>query len=356
MKVLLRIFIPLCIFSFIAFGISVAVLGTNPASGETAVMELVKSDTASTYEITDSFSRIKADTGASKLTIQPWSEPATQVTVAGADTNGVKVSVSGDTLVLRTEWSWSGDWFSRLLSGNAFETEVLVKVPDNTYKKLELHTGAGSLVSDGVKAETVSLDVGAGTLVYDQPDGFRTEYISADISAGSLTAKNAATAEYRIDVSAGSAYLDGLTGSGVMTVSAGSARAEFSELTSNCTVNVSAGTAILDIPENSSAKFICNKSAGDIRILAGGENRSAEDGDVISINGGGTEVDLSISAGSIRVVSSTASAVEEDASGKAETAVSVADSDDVLGRVGEAFGGVFSTAGENIDRAFSSLS
>ena len=32
MKVILKIFIPLCIFSFIAFGISVAVLGRDRSS------------------------------------------------------------------------------------------------------------------------------------------------------------------------------------------------------------------------------------------------------------------------------------------------------------------------------------
>lgn len=44
MKVVLRIFIPLCIFSFIAFGISVMFLGTQPITADTAISELTISD------------------------------------------------------------------------------------------------------------------------------------------------------------------------------------------------------------------------------------------------------------------------------------------------------------------------
>lgn len=359
MKIVLKIFIPLCVLSFIAFGISVAVLGTNRIP-EGAVSEVIFSDTASTYVINDSFTSIKADIGAHKLTIQPWSESAAQVTVNGTYTDGISAGVSGDTLNIRTEWSWGGDWFSRLISGNAFDTEVLVMVPEKTYKKLELHTGAGSLKSDRVAAEMVYLDVGAGKLEYEQPEGYKAQYINTDVSAGTLSANNALTAEYRIDVSAGSADISGLTGGGNINVSAGSAYVKFADLDYLCYVDVSAGEAIIDIPEKASAKFICDKSAGDIHILAGGENRHAGDGDVISINGGSIDVDLSVSAGSIKVVSSTVSVAEESVETATDgasvtTAVSVTTSDGALTRVGEAFEDVFSTAGDGISRAFSSL-
>ena len=67
MKVVLRIFIPLCIFSFIAFGISVMFLGTQPVSHDTAESEPEISGGSNTYDITDSFTSIRADIGAYKL-------------------------------------------------------------------------------------------------------------------------------------------------------------------------------------------------------------------------------------------------------------------------------------------------
>ena len=310
MKVVLRIFIPLCIFSFIAFGISVMFLGTQPITADTAISELTISDSgANTYDITDSFTSIRADIGAYKLTIKPWSENKTQVTVSGDESSRIKAGVSGDRLTIESDWSWGENWnwsmFRNLFNGSAFSTEVLLKVPDKTYEQVMMYVGAGSLVSDGIQAKDIYLNVGAGSMTYTQPAGFRADHISADVSAGSLIAKN-----MEVDVSAGSANIYGLTGSGSADVSAGNARLQFAELNEECNVDVSAGDVTLDIPEDSSAKFICDKSAGDIRIMVGGENRHADDGDIISINGGGTTVNLSVSAGDIKVLNSTSSAVE----------------------------------------------
>ena len=310
MKVLLRIFIPLCVFSFIAFGISVAIFGTNHAadSDETTDLVMCENGSEKTIDRTDSFSSIKADTGAFKISIKPWSEPTAQITVTGGNDNRIKAGVSGDTLNIRSEWNWNGDWFKNIFNGSAFCTEVTVKVPDKTYEELNLYVGAGSLISDGVKAKEVSLDVDAGSLTYTQPADFHADEIKFDVSAGSLIAKNADTSEYRVEVSAGSAQVYGLTGKGKVDVSAGSAKLEYARFDEECDVDVSAGEAYLDIPEDSSARFICDKSAGDIRIMVGNENKRAEDGDVITTNGGSTDVKLSVSAGDIKVVSSSAPA------------------------------------------------
>ena len=111
MKVVLRIFIPLCIFSFIAFGISVMFLGTQPITADTAISELAISDSgANTYDITDSFTSIRADIGAYKLTIKPWSENKTQVTVSGDKSSRIKAGVSGDRLTIESDWSWGENW------------------------------------------------------------------------------------------------------------------------------------------------------------------------------------------------------------------------------------------------------
>ena len=229
MKVVLRIFIPLCIFSFIAFGISVMFLGTQPITADTAISELTISDSgANTYDITDSFTSIRADIGAYKLTIKPWSENKTQVTVSGDKSSRIKAGVSGDRLTIESDWSWGENWnwsmFRNIFNGSAFSTEVLLKVPDKTYEQIMMYVGAGSLVSDGIQAKDIYLNVGAGSMTYTQPAGFRADHISADVSAGSLIAKNMAAGNYEVDVSAGSANIYGLTGSGSADVSAGNAR------------------------------------------------------------------------------------------------------------------------------------
>ena len=171
MKVVLRIFIPLCIFSFIAFGISVMFLGTQPITADTAISELTISDSgANTYDITDSFTSIRADIGAYKLTIKPWSENKTQVTVSGDKSSRIKAGVSGDRLTIESDWSWGENWnwsmFRNIFNGSAFSTEVLLKIPDKTYEQVMMYVGAGSLVSDGIQAKDIYLNVGAGSMTY----------------------------------------------------------------------------------------------------------------------------------------------------------------------------------------------
>lgn len=147
MKVVLRIFIPLCIFSFIAFGISVMFLGTQPITADAAISELTISDSgANTYDITDSFTSIRADIGAYKLTIKPWSENKTQVTVSGDKSSRIKAGVSGDRLTIESDWSWGENWnwsmFRNIFNGSAFSTEVLLKVPDKTYEQVMMYVGS----------------------------------------------------------------------------------------------------------------------------------------------------------------------------------------------------------------------
>lgn len=328
MKVILRIFIPLCIFSFIAFGISVAVLGRDySSSSEEVIEEMVISGEQRTFEVTESFTDIKIDIGAYKLSVKPWNEDTTKIIISGNNADNVKTSVSGDALSITTEWKWDGKWISNLFSGSAFDTQVQVFVPDKEYNSLEMHVGAGAITSDGISAAHVKLEVSAGKLNYIQPEGYCADFIKLDVSAGNLVAKNAETSAYSVEVSAGNAEIYGLTGDGGVDVSAGSVRAQYAAVDGGCDVSVSAGDVVLDIPEDASVTFNCDKSAGEIKIMACGVNTSAKDGDNYSINGGTYTFDLDVSAGDIRVVNSTASAVEVTESDNAAAASSLYESD-----------------------------
>lgn len=332
MKVILRIFIPLCIFSFIAFGISVAVLGRDYSStsgeavNEMAISEVVISGEQRTFEVTESFTDIKIDIGAYKLSVKPWNEDTTKIIISGNNADNVKTSVSGDALSITTEWKWDGKWISNLLSGSAFDTQVQVFVPDKEYNSLEMHVGAGAITSDGIRAAHVKLDVSAGKLNYIQPEGYCADFIKFDVSAGNLVAKNAETSAYSVEVSAGNAEIYGLTGDGGVDVSAGSVRAQYAAVDGDCDVSVSAGNVVLDVPEDASVTFNCDKSAGEIKIMACGVNTTASDGDQVSLNGGEYSFDLDVSAGDIKVVNSTASAVEVTKSDHAAVVSSVYES------------------------------
>lgn len=312
MKVLIRIFLPLCIFSFIAFGISTAVLGVNP---DVSYSELSgTSGEISTTTLEGEYDSIRVEAGASRVVIKPHSEGYTRVTVDGQNTTRVNVKISGGELKVYNEWQNPGDWIKRLFDGSMFTpaAKVTVLVPDKVYEELKLYCGAGDVECSGVKSIKTKLDASAGEVRYTQPDMY-TESIEIDVSAGSLKAYNVHTEKYDIDVSAGGAEVYGLTGKGKINVSAGSARAQFAELNGDCDVNVSAGEAVLDIPENASAKIECDKSAGDIKVNACGVNKTASDNETITLNGGNFTIDADVSAGDIKIVSSEVTITAVDA-------------------------------------------
>lgn len=300
MKALIRIFLPLCIFSFVAFGISTAVLGVNP---DNAWSELSgTSGEISTTTLEGEYDRIKVEAGASKVLIKSHSENNTRVTVDGQNITRVNAKINGGELKIYNEWQNPGDWFKRLFDGSMFTpaAKVTVLVPDKVYEELKLYCGAGDVECSGVKSIKTKLDVSAGEIRYTQTDMY-TESIEIDVSAGSLKAYNVHTEKYDIDVSAGGAVVYGLTGKGDVNVSAGSATVYFDELNGDCDVDVSAGDATLYIPEDASANIKCKRSAGDIKINACGVNNTASDNENITLNGGEYKIDASVSAGSIKI-------------------------------------------------------
>ncbi len=316
MKGLIRLFLPLCIFSFIAFGISTAVLGVNRGSAtseiEAAVEGTLSSEAYAT--ISEEFDRISVTANACRIMLLPGDGEKADVYVSDSSDSSVKINarVRGGTLEVYDEWDWDWlGWLERLFEGDFIQTglaEVTVFVPDKVYEHLDVTVNAGEIYSYGIGAYVADLDLSAGDLEYTQPETMTASAINIDVAAGSLRAYNAAAEEYHIDVSAGSAEVYGLTGNGDIAVSAGSARAQFAELNGSCDVDVSAGEAVLDIPENSSVRINCDKSAGDVVIDACGMSKSVGDGETVTIGGGRYEIDADISAGNIYIVNSEASA------------------------------------------------
>lgn len=317
MKVLLKIFIPLCILSFIAFGISIPILGTNEAWNGAAGQER-------TIEFTEEITGIKVDIGAYDCTVKPCSGDTAKISISGDNSGRIKAEMSGGELEVYSEGFGFG-WLRFNLFSWFGSTKVTVEVPEKEYETLKVYTGAGTTEIKNIRAADVDLSVGAGTLKYTQPD-YTVSDFEIDVSAGKLVAKNAKAKEYSIDVSAGSAEVYGLTGSGSIDVSAGSAKAYLAELNGSCDIDVSAGSASLMLPDNASAKIYCDKSAGSVNVNACGVNRDANDDEIITLNGGEYSINADVSAGSIKIGNTDAGqAVQTETATAATTSTHVGD-------------------------------
>lgn len=310
MKRLTVIFLPICIFSFIAFGVSVFFFGTARRGRSTSTAEIVDIGESVVYlqpgSLNEQYEHIKAYMALGDLVIEPSPDGQTMIYVDDNIKDYVTVDSSGSTLEINLDWSWDPkdtEFWNNLqklirgeLSGN-----VVVYVPDRTYSSVELDVGAGYITVHDIRAEDVDINVSAGTLYYGNPYDNIIDSLDIHVSAGECIIEGARTHEYDLTLSAGSLNIDGLSGEGDISVSAGVADIGYSSF-EGADVDVSAGSLYMYLPSDSSAEIYCDKSAGSVTVItANGVSRSLGDDEVYTVGDGGHTLKASVSAGSINI-------------------------------------------------------
>lgn len=303
MKALLRICLPLCIFSFIAFGLTCIFI---PREGNAERGE-------ASYTFEESFDNIRAETGSYGLTITPWSESYTSVDVDEEIKDKVLVNLDGDTLVItsRLNFDWFrignynlAEWLERLVNGELFDEQVTVKVPEKTYEKLELNCTSGSISSEFVAAKDVSLKLTSGSVDYYQPAGHKADRIDLHETSGSATLKNAMTDEYSVHITSGEAMIYSLTGKGRVEMTSGSADLEYAELNGDCYLKTTSGRIDVRIPDDSSAVINPSVTSGMLYVNVGGVEAigdSHSSGQNIKIGSGKYNITAKMTSGSIDI-------------------------------------------------------
>ena len=342
MKVLLRIFIPLCVVSFIAFGISVAVFGTNQNA------DPVGDFRATSYTISDEYTKIDADIGAYYLDIQPNSGNNTDVYIAGTERNvdKIHVEVSGSTLHVSVDPSayGFGSWTNWLRGFSGYPT-VNIKVPDKVYDKLNVGVSSGTADVRGVSASDVSLATSSGDINYTQ--NCITESLTVSTTSGSIGVKNAATKSYNIRATSGNIDVDGLTGTGSVKATSGNLTIRFAELTSYCDVNVTSGDVTLVVPDNTNANINCKKTSGDIVISACGVYRDVGEKETALLGRGGVTMDVRATSGDITITDDP-----DHSAGAAYTVTSARDIG-IIDEIGDEVSAAFDEAHNEVSAAFS---
>lgn len=299
MKHFVGFFLPLCIFSFIAFGISVAVLGIESTASSSAVT--LRSETT---VLREEYSRIEVTSNFGDMHIYPNDDNSTIVMTDKDMLDDVSVYVKDKTLHIYCGSINTNDFkFSDLLDGmfTFSNSDVTVYVPQKIYDSIYATNNAGSTEILDIGAMIAELKVNAGDLIYSQPEEHRSEKLSVKTNAGSATVYNADTYNYELALGAGDMYVYGLTGSGKVDVSAGDCELNYAELNGNITTDVSAGDLDINLPKDISAEIICDKSAGDVEVDYYDTEADMDDGESLSINGNDYRITAKVSAGEINI-------------------------------------------------------
>ncbi len=300
MKHIVGFFLPLCIFCFVAFGISVAVLGTTPSADS----ENITVNDTTTF-IDEDFHRIELDSELVSVKIYPTNGNKTIIRTTKSQMDSISYSVSGGALKLYFERNIKDFWDIFHTFTGVFGQSVEIYVPDKQYDNIIATVDAGSTEINGVKFANVDLELNAGSLVFANPEGYLNSSLNVELNAGNCAVYNANTQRFDIAMSAGNIDVYGLTGSGYLEVSAGNGVFNFDKLNGDISIDASAGNAELNIPENSSAIVYCDKTAGNVTVKYNGSNNSLHNDEDYIIGEGRYAINANISAGNISITDKT---------------------------------------------------
>ncbi len=299
MKHLVGFFLPLCIFSFIAFGISVAVLGIESDSRKP---EAALNSTTTT--LNEDYSRIEVTSDFGNLFVYPNDDSYTAIIADETIVESVSAYVKDDTLhVVCSNGFDDGFDFSDLFKGMfTFNSgNVTVYVPEKTYDALYADNGSGNTKILNVAAKISAMDSGSGNIIYAQPNDFRSEEITVDIGSGNCSVYNADTHNYYIEMGSGNINMYGLTGKGDIDVSSGNCKLNYKALNGNIAVDMGSGNLDLNFPEGISAEVIADIGSGDIEIDYYDTDTDVDDGDSVTINGGEHTILINMGSGNVDI-------------------------------------------------------
>lgn len=375
-KKLFGIFIPLCIFSFIAFGVSAAVLGTGYGSPTTdyatgyAEAELREgAGSASSWELNGSYTDIKLDAGAYNIFIGSGEEgdDTTYFSLtrsAENDRGRVEAEVNGDTLEITVNGSVSFGFgyldrlFEAIRTGKGFDEifktgSLSVIVPPRIYESLETNIGSGSLEITNINARSNTLYLGSGKLCYYNDGDFTADSANVEVNSGYIQAHGIRTREYYIDMNSGKCEISGLSGEGSIDVNSGNGTVVFDRLDGNCEVYVNSGTLDVFVPDDISARLTADINSGGVYVSAADSDvTKMRDGDVMTLGGGEHEMGLTLNSGRINVMSGGAESAVEITVGVTEleqqTDFGFVDADGIASAVEERVESAVKIAEENI--------
>ncbi len=300
MKKLFFSAIPICLVSFILFGISTAILGTKSRSyTDNSAYVVPVDDGSNTY--------IDETTDLGEWTLNAAVRPAVTLHTSGvnayviqsgdddihmrvASNNGSSVHVNahtdGDMLNIEVRppnviFDGTIDfgkifWMDDIFHGSP-DTEVIIAFPKLIYEALYIEHGSGTLMVDGFNSKYNNFDIGSGKFEFSKSEQFTADMFSVVVGSGSAVISNMQTERYDIDLGSGKYNFNGLSGYGEINMGSGNGSIAYSKFHEEyddgsdvCDLNMGSGTLNLYFPDDSGCLLYTEIGSGSVNINAYG--------------------------------------------------------------------------------------
>lgn len=209
-------------------------------------------------------------------------------------------------------FAWFGSWKQNCLE---------VRLPKKEYTEMKLNTTSGNVRIDNLIFEDFNSTSTSGTSEYNIfADNLRlfttsgkttvtnctdrkASSLNFDTTSGTHTVSGFAADEYHLGATSGKITVNGLSGKGDIQLTSGKIEVNYAEWNDKLYANVTSGTCVINLPENSNVSAKVDAVSGGMTInKSDGTKISLSKSDSVSLGGENChEIKADMTSGSIKV-------------------------------------------------------
>lgn len=340
MKKLFFSAIPICLVSFISFGITVAILGTRYSGNNYAANSGVYSEVYTDYGTVTFIDQEVSGTGEWTLT---EAKPGVILRTSGVKAYVIQsvdeyihLRVNGDRIVVKAESDGSrlelevhppeitfGNiidfgqilWNEDIFHGSP-SAEVVIAFPKLIYDSLAIQHGSGTLMVDGFNAADNYFDIGSGRFEFSKSDQYFADHFDINLGSGSAIINNMQTRAYRIDIGSGSFDFNGLSGCGSIDMGSGKGNIAFYENTAQYSgrLDMGSGNLTMFLPDEYGCALGMDIGSGSIDVDAYGKKATFKDDDYTelgNVDDSGSYFEIDMGSGKVYIRNTSAYTMPE---------------------------------------------
>lgn len=316
----------ICAASFIAFGLSYAILGrryydsgashVSAGSGERSIFgELVHSN--NDWEIVNEFRNVNINAAGATTIIQQNSGDRILVSAQVPDGRelycGAKYNQSAGELTIEVRpknitFSDVVEEFGKTLwTDDVFKfpegVTVTISFPQTIYANLNIKLGSGKMYVDELYAGYTYVDIGSGTFEMQRSEDYEANAFTLDLGSGKAKVKNMRASSFYIDVGSGKFDVTGLSRTGRVDMGSGSGTLVLGKECEDLDVDI--GSGALDIYlEETGANIDTDIGSGAVNINAYGTEvkLGMNDDESVTVGNGAAEIEIEMGTGSVDIL------------------------------------------------------
>lgn len=330
MKKLFFSAIPICLVSYILFGISIAILdtksyrgGANSGSysevidyGMVTYIDETVSNTGK-WILTDVMPNVTLQTSGVKAYVIQSADEFIHLYVNSPNGNNIAVKAECDSGTLELEVHppeiTFGDiinfgqilWNEDIFHGSP-SAEAVIAFPKLIYDSLEIQHGSGTLMVDGFNASNNDFDIGSGRFEFSKSDQYTAEYFDIDIGSGSVVMSNMRTRGYKINIGSGKFDISGLRGDGCINMGSGKGNIAYDEQASRYSgvLDMGSGNLTVFLPDEYGCVLGMEIGSGIVDVDAYNKKATFKDDDYTELgnsDGSGSTFEIDMGSGKVNI-------------------------------------------------------